>query len=406
MAKQILSLAMTLTGLAGAFVPSDAPAADGRAPAAAEAPAGDAPERAEIDKLVRELGAPTFMTRQHAQRVLVSYGEKAKAALEAARNDPDSEIQRRAESALAAIGDIAFHVRLSDFLADKTPDNDHGLGGWNRFRALAGPDLAPAARRLFADMHWAERELLEVVDRRPAQAGPLLDARCRQVESDHQNGNADRNTPLSLGSMAAVLFAASNPDVPVSATAANCICNLGNHTTLGAVLAARPSGPIFQRLLAAWVARPFERESVVSYRNLLLAMQFGLKDAVPVALALIQPPGGQPNLEQYAILAIGKLGNAEHVSALSPLLHDERPIGVPDRNGHESDTQVRDVALATMIHLAGQPLADFGFSHAKRNSSILFNTNTLGFNNAAARDEAQKKWQAWSKEHLRQAPAP
>ncbi len=405
-AKQILSLAMTLAGLAGASIPSDTHAADRRAPTAVATPAAEAEEKAEIAKLVRELGAPKFMSRQHAQRLLVGYGQKAKPALEAASDDPDPEIQHRAKSALAAIGDIEFHARLGAFLADRDPDNDHGLAGWSTFRTLAGPNLAIAARRLFADMQWAEHDLLDLVHRRPAQAGGLLDARCREVESDHQNGDADRNAPLSLGAMAAVLFAASNREVPVSASAANCICNFCGQPTLSAALAARPAGPILQRLLGAWVSRQFERDSNVPYRNLLLAMQFGLKEAVPVALALIEPPGGQPNLEQYAILAIGKLGNAEHIAALAPLLKDERPIEVPGRNGRESDTQVRDVALAVMIRLAGQQLVDFGFSHYKSHPQILFDTNTLGFNNPAAREEAHKKWHAWRKEHPPQTPAP
>ena len=372
--------------------------------AAAVVPEVDPAEQAEIARLVRELGAPTFMVRQHAQRVLVGFGLKAKSALEAACHDPDQEIERRAKAALAAIDDVDFHVRLGAFLADEDADNNHGLAGWKRYRSLVGSSVA--ARRLFADMQRAERELLEAVDRSPAQSGGLLDARCQQLESATQGGDADRQPPLSLGAMAALVFTASNTDVPVSGHAGNCLNNFGNQTSLTQALHARPTSAIIRSLLGTWVSRPFEHESVTAYRNLLMAMQYNLKEAVPAALALIEPPGGPPHLEQYAVLAIGKLGGREHVPALVPLLKDERPIGVPDRTGRESDTQVRDVALAAMIHLTGQKLADYGFVHAKSNTVILFNSNTLGFNDPTARSEALKKWQAWWEKQPKARPRP
>lgn len=368
-------------------------AADGRQPAGAVATEADAAEQDQIANLVRGLGAPTFMARQHAQRMLVTFGLKAKPALEAACHDPNHEIQKRAKAALAAIDDVDFHVRVGTFLADDNAANDHGLAGWERYRTLVGANVA--SRRLFVEMQRAERELLEAVERSPSHAGGLLDLRCQQTESATQAGDSDRHPPLSLGTIAAILFAASYADVPISGQSDECISNFEKQSAFTQAMTTRPTAALMRGLVSAWVSRSFDPDSVTGYRNLIMAMKYDLKEALKPALALIGPPGGPPRLEQYAILAVGKLGSRDHVAALMPLLDDARPIGMADRTARESDTQVRDVALATMIHLTGQKLADYGFFHAKSNSWLLFNSNTLGFNDSSARDDAIKKWRAW-----------
>lgn len=355
-------------------------------------------EQAQIAALVRDLGAPTFTVRQQAQRRLIGLGVTAKNALEAACHDADREIQRRAKAALNAVNDIDFYIRLEAFRADSDPADSHGLAGWDRFRACAG--ASGPARRLFVEMQRAERELLELTERAPRLAGTLLDSRCQQAQAAAATGGEDDQRPaLSLGSIAAIVFAASAPDVPVSMHAGDCINGFARQTALSQALHAKQMSPVLHGLLGTWVGREFERESITAYRNLIMAMQYNLKDAIAPALALVEPPGGQPHLEQYAILAIGKLGERKHVPALLPLLDDSRSVGVPDRTGRQSDTQIRDVALAAIVHLTGQKLSDYGFVHAKSNPLILFNTNTLGFNDPAQRDEALSKWRSWWAEH-------
>ncbi|HEV3342401.1 MAG TPA: hypothetical protein VG125_18670 [Pirellulales bacterium] len=351
---------------------------------------GDPQRGAEIARLIRDLGASTFMARQHAQRELVALGTAAKPALETASHDPDHEIRQRARSALASIADVDFHVRLGEFVVDPYADDGHGLPGWDRYRSLVG--ASPAARRLFAEMQRGEHELLEAVGQRPALSGSLLDARCQQLENRTQDADAARPPHYALSTMAALLFAASNPDVPLSDRARKCINGFGS--PLNQSLHSRPTEALVRALLNAWVGRPFERDDRHGYGSLLLAMQYDLKGGLGPALALVDPPPvGAPGLEQYAILTIGKLGAREHITSLEPLLADQRSVA--DRGGRESEVQIRDVALAAMVHLSGQKLADYGFNHAKQNDLYLFNPNTLGFSDPAARDEALTKWRAW-----------
>jgi hypothetical protein len=394
-APALLRASFVWLGLAWCCCPVEG--ADSRgAPAGAE----NSQKRAEIDRLIRELGAPTFVARQQAQRALVALGVDARSALEAASQDPDHEIRQRARVALAAIADVDFHLRLGEFVVDQKAEDGHGLPGWDRYRSLVG--AGPRARRLFAEMQQAERDLLEAVDKHPAQSGTLLDVRCQQLEGRAQDADGIRTPQYPLITMAAVLFAASNPQVPVSALAGKCIYGFGSQGALSQAIQASPTGELVKPLLETWVARPFDRDAATGYWNLLLAMQFDLKAGIEPALALVAPapgallapaPASAPLWEQYAILTIGKLGSHEHLAALERLLTDERSI--PDRGGRESEVQIRDVALAAMIHLTGQKLGEYGFVHAKSNALYLFNTNTLGFNDPAAREEAIKKWRAW-----------
>jgi hypothetical protein len=294
---------------------------------------------------------------------------------------------------LAAIADVDFHVHLGEFIADASGNDGHGLAGWERYRSLVGNE--PAARRLFADMQRAEHELLEAVANHPLQAGSLLDARYMQLQSRAQDGAAAPQAQYSLGTIAAMLFAASDLDVPVSDGVVECLNGFRQQRALNQALQSQPISTLTHALLNAWVARPFDPDAHHWYNNLALAMEFELKGGLAPAVAVISSPPGSapPYLEQYAVLAVGKLGGPEQVPALERLLEDERNI--PDRGGRASDVQMRDVALAVLVHVTGQNVAEYGFVHAKSNRDILFNTNTLAFSDPAARLEALKKWRAW-----------
>jgi HEAT repeat protein len=61
-------------------------------------------DRDELERLVRQLGDPSYKARQKATAALVARGSLAAAALEKAARDSDPEVARRAEEALRRIG--------------------------------------------------------------------------------------------------------------------------------------------------------------------------------------------------------------------------------------------------------------------------------------------------------------
>lgn len=344
-------------------------------------------------ELVRQLGARSYLKRQRAQRMLQEMGVPAKEALQAALDDPDAEIRYRAAQALEHVLDLDFQQKLETFLTSSDECGDDCLPGWRRYREQVG--RGHAARRLFVEMQRAERELLQAAQAQPAAAGKLLELRCQQIQHAMQSADADDDQPLGVGSIAALLFVAGKRDVEISTQGASYVNNFSNQPSLHSALSAGTLIEPLRGLLGVWVSRHFE-DTMVAYQNLHLAMRYDLKTAIDPAVDLASRTEIPAQRRPIAILALGKLGDERQLPALSALLDDKAEFTVHDRNGHEIRTQIRDVALAVMVHLTGQELRDYGFDHYASHPTWLFNPATLGFKSIEAREEALAKWRKWA----------
>jgi HEAT repeat protein len=377
---------------------------DGRGPSAGTsdiAPSNPSPER--IAALIKQLGARTFSARQRAQKALVALGVPAKAALEAATDDSDWEVRSRARQALEAVLEIEFEAHLNAFLSDETVDAAEWLAGWERFSAVVGD--TPAARRLFGEMQRAERGLLEADADSPEHASRLLDQRAAHFGLQMDGTPAPHQPRIPVGSTAAMVFVASNPDVSVSDNAGYTIDRLALQRSFFDAMQTRPMADPLRKLLTALVSRAFDADSLTAYYNIDVALRYDLKEIVGPSQQLLAGAQVAAFRLRYPILALGKFGSAEQVPVIEPLLNDARSVNVPGR-GQDSTTEVRDVALAALVHLTGQNLADYGFAHAKTDPVQLFQVDSLGFHDAAAREAAMKKWREWSLRHKALKPSP
>ncbi len=125
-------------------------------------------------------------------------------------------------------------------------------------------------------------------------------------------------------------------------------------------------------------------------------MQYHLEQGLIPATAIIRRRQRQPYVLQDAILAVGKLGSAAHIELLTPLLSDAHLVGNPfaNRPGEQrSGPQVRDVALAVIIHLSGEHPQDYGFASIQPDPVRLFQIHTMGFASDQQRLAAHQKWQ-------------
>ena len=57
------------------------------------------------------------------------------------------------------------------------------------------------------------------------------------------------------------------------------------------------------------------------------------------------------------------------------------------------------MALATLVHMTGQNVRDYGFESAQPYAPTVFQVGTLGLNDAEAREKALRKWAQWRAEH-------
>ncbi|MFM7843805.1 MAG: hypothetical protein ACKPEY_06190, partial [Planctomycetota bacterium] len=95
----------------------------------------------------------------------------------------------------------------------------------------------------------------------------------------------------------------------------------------------------------------------------------------------------------------------EHLPLLESCLTDERSIGTWQIQNVNINTQVRDVALASLVLLTKQQPKDYGFERLQTNPQQLFSPITAGFESADARAQAVKKWREYREKMPAVVPA-
>ncbi len=134
-------------------------------------------------------------------------------------------------------------------------------------------------------------------------------------------------------------------------------------------------------------------------RLLGLVRNLKLKEAVPYALKVAESSRVYSGYRGQALQYVGKNGDKNDIEKLKKLLKDTSSVGSITINGTPIKTQVRDAALATMVHLSGKTLRDFGFDYARRFGTGYLNTSysCYGFTSEKSRAAAFKKWNDFQK---------
>ncbi len=345
----------------------------------------------EATDLVRQLGDESFEARQRATLRLARLGLPAKAALLVGLKSDDAEVRTRCRRVLAIVLDLDLKSRIEAFAADRDGKQQHDLPGWERYQQLVGNSAT--TRELFVEMQRSESDLLEAQAAAPDQVGPLMQARCEQLQQRAFGGNHAQRGQISLGSVAALFFVSTHPDVTVSDQMISYLHTFSYQQSVqGAMRDAEQAVPI-KKLIGAWIAKP--SGSPNAYQNFMLALQFDLREGLAPALAMLRDGGAQPHIAQYALLLIGKFGSRADMAVVTPLLTDENLLGSLSINNKEVRTELRDVALAVAVHVTGQDLGAFGFEHLQKNPQMVFQPMTAGFSTPAKREAAFKKWNEW-----------
>ena len=350
-----------------------------------------------IARLVKQLGHNDCRLREVASAQLAKLALASLPALTAALQHPDLEVRIRAKQLIVSILAEDFQRRLREFAADVDDARGLDLPYWKQFKQSVGHDAA--ARKLFVAMQQEEAGLLEAAAESPQAAAEALRLRFLQMQARPARLPVPNRKGLTYESTTALILVASDPDV--------------NLETLAGYLASLPSLPAFRqalvdggadgharRVFTRWLAHPAaEKNRTLAINNMAVANQLNMPESITPALQILASQMPVPYYRQEAILIIGKYGTRERLSTLEPFLQDTTKCGqmqIVNGAPQPSDIQIRDVALAAMIHLSGQNPKDFGFEKIQTNEQTLFNVQTLGFADNEQRDTALKKWQDWS----------
>ena len=358
-------------------------------------PAPITPEPRHVPLLIRKLGDRSYATREAATRALVQIGVPGKDELINALKDPDAEIRYRAKLVLSEVLQLDWRNRLEAFVADTKGEREHQLPGWDRYRKMVGDNIT--ARRLFADMQRQEPGLLEASEVSAKFAGDAVASRCQQIQDARRMPGRSTDRQIPLGAIATLLFVSSDEGVPITTQTAASLTNFCYEPDFGKSIAGGDPTPI-KKILGDWISRGFGKDSTAMHQTMMLALKFNIPEGIVPALGILKDGGANPHMRQYAILVVGRFGGPEHIAQLEPLLSDAAVCiqqQITANKGFAIETQIRDVALAVMVHLAKQKLPDFGFTRAQGNATVLYNTASLGFATPEDRDAALSKWRAW-----------
>jgi RNA polymerase sigma factor (sigma-70 family) len=417
------ALALTvLVGLGGvALVPGRGHL---RAAGAATTPqeGGDAKPDPEAQKLVRQLGSPSFAKRQAAEKALAGMGARAAAAVRAGMGDADLEVATRC----AALWPRLWQAEIARPDPDRLAGYTHPL--WVRFRKAAGDD--PGSRILFAEMvaDFDRFSRLEAVEADPEKAGAAYAAELklrveamkrayREAEEAAQGRTGDLWPAGGIptrGEFAALLFLGTYPStVAVTYPEADDHDRFSHHNVFG--LGLRPDDgakveaipPAFRRLFVAWLGtRP---DSNPDQHWMYMALALHIAEVVPLARRKAADATLAPAARGFALLAVGRFGTPADLPVLEKAFADSRVFHTDKiLTGPDYEVRVSDTAVAAALRLTGQHPADFGFPllemYKERGPDTLTKYHLLGFFDDAARQAAHKKAREWLDKHGKEKP--
>lgn len=354
----------------------------------------DQPGEQQSLALVEQLGDDSFAVRQRATQELEQLGRTAKQALLSGLKSRDAEIRARCRRILAVVLDLDLEARLSRFAAqvDASPPLDQPLPGWDRFQQHVGGDIR--ARGLFVEMLRAEPHLFEASEGDPKLLGPLLQSRCEQLQQAAFESDARNRRLVSVGSVAALFFIGAHPEVTTSDSFVSYLHTFSYQPTFQAAMLNSDKAEPLRRILGVWISRP--AGAINSYQNFMLSLQFGLKEGLAPAMTMLRDGGAQPHMAQYAMLLVGRFAGKDGIPLLTPFLADHSLLGSYSINEQEVRTELRDVALAVLVHLTEQDHALYSFDHLQKNTQTVFQPVTAGFSDPAKRATAFQRWAEWS----------
>ena len=335
--------------------------------------------------LVRDLGAPEFSAREEASRELLDLGIVAHDALLRATQSDDAEVRVRARRILVRVLESDFQDRLEAFAAHYEDAGEQSLPAWDLFSADYG--TSRLARELFVEMQRAEPEMLAALAEGPKAAADALNRRTREIL------DGQRESLMQLGTLASLLFVGAAPDVKVDEDGCLHIYPYVVQSTYHRNHKSPLWPSVLKKLVGRWIAK--DTTPAMTNQNLILAATLELKsETLAIAGRVLDSDESPTGTRQIAILMISRFGDKPQIKQIEDLLEDATNCGTVqvEKPPHQVELQIRDVALAALLHMTGQDLKEYGYDSAQEYGPTVFQVGTLGFADAATREAALKKW--------------
>jgi len=353
------------------------------------------------EELVRQLGDKSFRTREIAARELVRQGATAVAALTEGTKSTDPEVSERSRQLLPQVASVERNEKLAFLLKDPKAPPPKGLAGLERFLKATGD--TKESRELYVEMMHIHHRGIELAEKDPKAAALEYQMFCEEAFNRYQAGaRVGRYTYDNLFSGQAdityLFFISADKRLRLYENGINRSYILFNGTQLTKVLAEKDGSQAMRKLFLDWLEN--EPQSYQQQRGFQLAAQVNMKEALPVALRLLEKKDNDNYSKVQVMTALTKLGGKEHIALLDKYAVDNTQVTTINfGNGDQLSVQTRDVAMGVQVQLAGQKLADFGFDTRFGNGGGM-SYHYYGFRDDKSRDDAHAKWKEWAGKNL------
>jgi hypothetical protein len=348
---------------------------------------------------VLRLGSDDFATRELAESELSRLGLPALSSIEFGLNHADPEIRRRCRNLVQGLREADHQNKLGKF--------QKGMGtlpGWDRFCTLL-PKERPETRKFYADIWASDPGFIEEVELNPDRAAITIFAKVQSLQSNSPRiirANSPMVNPYTVNDVAAVMFAAQHPKARVQSDRLQLVTSLLYGQNIQGALSGKNGAVVHEglrTLVTSWMRSQVDIQAQM--QSLYLCQNLELKEGVLLARDLLKSGRLQPHGRGVACSLIGRLGTRENIPDIAPLLSDSAHMNNFQVRPREMGTvQVRDVALAILVHLTGQSHKDYGFGFATAGQAFqVGSTYNMGFLAEDKRLEALKKWDAYAQEN-------
>ena len=367
------------------------------APVAANTPSLSREDTEKAMQLLRKLGAKEYRIREGASVELVRMGRAVEPILRQGMTDSDPEIRYRSRYLLPLAMTYDLEKRIKAFLADK--DDKSPLPGWAKFKDIVGDDAK--TREMFSSMHRYDTALIELMDKNAPGLQAKLSTQCNDFMLS-RNGQGF-NAPVHLEQVAVLLFAVADAKLKA---------DMSVRSNLSSALYMASYAPSGKNVLKG---NDVVRKLVVKYLNnwnefsinndVYVLINLDLKEGTQIAREMLKKSSGSAYGRAMAMGALAKLGGKEVIPEILPFIEDKASCGDTQFGFNNKNvtihTQLRDVALALLVHLTGQNLNNYDFAYVKMfpgnfaANNLFMSPTLLGFSDDKARDASMKKWKEW-----------
>lgn len=320
-----------------------------------------------IELLVRQLGSNQFSQRERAATALMQIGTPTIIVLTRMKETTDDpEVRDRISALVQQISESNTQSKIEQFMAGRRV----GFDGWDRFRDIMGDTVT--ARELFVQVHLEHPDLLACLDGDLKELLSAMDAVNAKVQL---RMFVQRQHPSKADTIA-LLLPAFNKKVQFHAGHETTIIGVLDRLAAQQIRRDARLEPGFRSLIGDWVSRCTLTNRIEA---LTKAMQWDVPEVLPIAISTLSETDDMQSLVE-SMRTIARFGDQEDAIALKPLLSDNRVTGEAGYGKQQLiQSQVRDVAIATIAILHDIPLAEVGFPQASTHAVFGFEILGIGF---------------------------